>query len=87
MYTALEPHARKKARGEDSGPYIFKIDLNEIWEGFGGFPDADGFFLKVIGVISQNKTANWRIPSDELSREGEITLSSDNGNWSDWKID
>jgi hypothetical protein len=81
------PTLEKKARAEDSDPYIFKIDLNEIWEGFGGFPDADGFFLEAIGVISQNKTAKWRIPSDELPRGGEITLSLDNGNWSGWKID
>lgn len=81
------PTLEKEVKAESRDPYIFKVNMDDIWDGFEAFPDADGFFLEVIGIVDQGDAVEWRIPSDTLPQQGEIKLSADGGPWSDWKID
>lgn len=79
------PTLEKEVEAESEDPYIFEVDIEEIWEAFEAFPDADGFYLNVIGTIADEDDAEWRIPSDALPEQGEIVLSMDGGVWSDWR--
>jgi hypothetical protein len=80
------PTLEKGVEAESEDPDTFEVDIEKIWEAFEAFPDADGFYLNVVGNRGVEDAVEWRIPSDELPEQGEIVLSTDGGAWSNWRI-
>lgn len=79
------PTLKIKVEAESRDPYRFEVDIEEIWDAFEAFPDAEGFYLKVVGKSGEEKVAEWRIPSDDLPTQGEMTLSTDGRAWSNYR--
>jgi len=73
------PTLEKEVEAEREDPDTFEVDIEEIWEAFKAFPDADGFYLNVVGKRGEKDSVEWRIPSDELPEQGEIGLSTNGG--------
>jgi len=71
---------------EDGTGWI--IDIDRIWNEFESTtPEATGFFLHIIGRHEDEEGAEWRIPSEELDRSGELDLSRDTNDWESYRID
>lgn len=79
------PTLEIEVEAESRDPYRFEVDIEEIWDAFEAFPDAEGFYLKVVGKSGEEKVAEWRIPSDDLPTQGEMTLSTDGRAWSNYR--
>lgn len=80
------PIIEKKIEVENRETSKFRVNMEEVWKAFESFPDAEGFYLRIIRTQNQETITEWRIPNDELPEQGEIVLDREGDEWSEWRI-